>query len=201
MDLAYKKNWTDAKIITSMFQSSLSSEECIIPLKENGPNKLGNKIVFCNNCVRNRKEIPYDLFIKLHPEMVENLQKQMNIIANEILKKNLKGNFRFYRILIANKFKEISNGVVNIDLVDYSKEILKESKIAVRELENKIRTIEEDRDDKILSITQFPALKNDFLARIEVLISKKQKIQEQINTERSLQSRIATYLNEWNSNK
>ena len=198
---AYKYNHSDAKVIINLYIDSISSEQCIVPLKENGKNKVGNKIVLCNGCVREKVDIPYNLFINIHPEMIENMQKQMDIITNEILKKNLIGNFRFYPLLIAHKFKEFSQGKINLNLTRYAEEIKKDSLKNIQDLEEKIKEIENDINEKIEFIDKFPTLRRDFMERINVLNSKIHNIREQITIEQDLLQKIENYLKEFKIKK
>lgn len=198
---AYRRKHSDIKIIANLFIGFISSEELIVGFEENGLNKIGNKIVLCNSCIKDRKGIPYDFFIKIHPEMITNMQKQMDIITNEIIKKRLVGNFRFYPLIIARKFKEISNNTINLDIVAYVKEMQKDSKKVVKELQEEIKRIEDDQNDKFLLLDKFPKIRAEIVSRIEVLNSKKQKLQDQISTEKNLQAKIQDYLREWKSKK
>ena len=191
---AYDYKYTDAKILLSIFRSNFSSEEKIQSLEENGLNKIGNKIVMCNHCVKIRNNNPFHQFVKEYPEMIKNTQKQMNIIANEILAKNLDGNFRFYPLIIAHKFKELSNNMINLDLIAYCQEILKDSKSRILELNGEVERYKNSRNENFNSIKKYPKLELDFLREINRIDMKLDKITKQIATEKSLQKYINDYL-------
>lgn len=196
---ARENNYTDAKILFSMFCSIYSSEEKIVSLKTNGTNKIGNKIVMCNHCVKLRKNSIFNSFVQVHPEMIENTQKQMNIIMNEILAKNLDGNFRFYPLIIAHRLKETTNGTINLNIVSFCRQILEESNSKIQNLKAELEKYISNREEKRASIMQYPTLESDFMREISRINSKMEKIQKQIDTELSLQTHINNYLESWNN--
>ncbi len=198
---AHDYKFTDAKILFSMFRSNFSSEEKIVSLDDNGANKIGNKIVMCNHCVKlRRNSSDFDSFVHLHPEMIKNAQKQMNIIMNEIFAKNLEGNFRFYPLIIEFKFRELTKGKMRLDLYNYSTKIIEDSKIEVQNLKDELQRYKNERNEKIALMSKYPKLESDFIREINRINSKIEKIQEKINTERSLQNHANNYLKNYDKN-
>lgn len=191
---AHDYKYTDSRILLNIFRSIFSSEEKIVSLDNNGANKIGNKIVMCNHCVKIRENSFFDVFTKKHPEFAGNAQKQMNIIMNEILAKNLDGNFRFYPLVIAHKFKELSKGSINLDLKNYCEEILKDSDLKLQEIYKNIERYQISLLEIKESIIKFPKLEADFIRETNRINSKLNKLQTQIETEKSLQSHINKYL-------
>ena len=194
---AYKYKYTDSRILTKIFQPFTSSEVKIISLDNHGTNKLGNKIVMCNQCVKKLNNAPYSIFVKHHPEMIENMQKQMNTIVNEILAKNLDGNFRFYPLIISLRLREATNSAIKLDLVDYCNKILEDSKINIQNLEEKIKNFEKECKEKEALITDYPGLENDLRREMYRINEKIEKAKEQIQIELNLQNYIENYFEYW----
>lgn len=198
---AHDHNYSDAKILLAMFRSVFSSEEKILSLDDKGTNKIGNKIVMCNHCVKLRRNNIFDAFVKLHPEMIENAQKQMNIIVNEILAKNLDGNFRFYPLIIARRLREATVGAIDLNIIDYCKIMLEDSCSKIQDLKIKIMEYKTSLDEKKVLMEQYPSLESDFMREITRITTKIEKNNKQIETEYSLQSHINNYLESRNSEK
>ena len=66
--------------------------------------------------------------IKYQPNLPKNLQKQMNIIINEILSGGFDPRLRAYPIYVAENIKNSSEGAIKLDIIDYCEETLKRSK-------------------------------------------------------------------------
>lgn len=188
---AHEENYTDSKILNSIFRPLIASE---VQIDENGPNKLGNKIVFCSQCSKSYKKDPTWYFIQQHQDIIKNLQKQIDFIINEIMEKRLKDNFRFYPLISANKIEKITQGKISLNLTNYCEYIIQESKQIIKELEKSIQKLTEERDEKIALLEKYPKLKAELLSEINYINSKKEKLKEKIQTELNLKAQALEYL-------
>lgn len=125
---AHNHNYTDAQILESLLIPSYSSFEHIVPKAANGKDIQDNGIVLCADCNEKRKHIPYTEFLRYHPRMPYNTQKQIDTIVNLILTSKLQGPFRFWPIRVAKTLYDYSEGLINPDITKYCKKELLKSK-------------------------------------------------------------------------
>ncbi len=192
---AYKNNFSDEKILRTIFDPITGSEEHIEFVSDNGADRIGNKTVFCKECNDLRK-VPYHIFVEYHPEILENSQKQIDIITNSLKNEELTEDYRFYPYTIAQKYKQESQGKINLNLIQYSKEMLKRSKQKLAEFEKEIENLTEKRDNIIVIIQKKPELKTELTKEVESINKEIQALRDKIWSERNLQSIIHNYLNE-----
>ena len=159
-------HYSDAKIIESLLLPSMSSFEHIIPRSKGGDDRADNGIVLCADCNEKRKSRPYSEFLKYHPEMPYNTEKQLRFVADSIAKGKLNGYFRFWPIRVAKTLAEYTDGKIKPDMIDYCKKEQKRS--SMRREEN---------------TKQFKELKNQ---RYEFVTKKKELRQEIKNVENEL---------------
>lgn len=191
---AYWKNFSDGKIIDTIFSPIFSTEEHIIRIANHGVDRTGNKTVLCKECNDLRKD-NYDIFVEYHPEMLENYQKQINIVTDSLINEELGEDFRFYPFTIAQTLKNDSKGKIDLDLVSYSKVMLKRSKQKLIKLEKEIEILTEKRDDTIcLALKTTPELMATISKKIEDINTEMQATRDKIWTEKNLQNIIHDYL-------
>ena len=64
-------------------------------------------LVLCEKCNSERGSIPYPIWFKMHPDMPDNIQKNMDIIIKEINLGRLK-NFDNYPLEVKNTLKKVT---------------------------------------------------------------------------------------------
>lgn len=69
---------------------SMPTLDHIKPASKSGHDDFANMLVMCEKCNSSRGSIPYQEWFKIHPEMPENIQKNMNKIIAEINEGRLK---------------------------------------------------------------------------------------------------------------
>lgn len=92
---------------------------------DNGASDISNYIGLCGKCNTERQRTRYDIFTKIHPEMIENEQKQLNKIIS-FINKGILIKHDEYPEKIKQALDTESNGVI---LVDTSLLNLQEAKI------------------------------------------------------------------------
>lgn len=75
---------TDLDIVKTISEELLATFEHILPKSQNGENIISNGIVLCRKCNKERSDLPYSFFLKFHPEMINNMQKQINKVISFI---------------------------------------------------------------------------------------------------------------------
>ena len=112
-------NYTDGKILASLFQPVLTSEEHLYAISDGGSDKTSNKIVMHRSCNLMRANKPYTEVLKYRPDMAKHVTKQIQTVIDNLLKGKLPIFLDFYPINIVQNLKNISNGLINIDLTKY----------------------------------------------------------------------------------
>ena len=190
---AYHNKFDDEKVIRTIFNPFIASEEHIKAVSDNGVDRIGNKIVMCKGCNDLRK-VPYNIFINYHPEMLENAQKQMDIITQKLLDGILDEDYRFYPFTIAQTYLTESEGLIKLDLTKYSNKMLKLSKNKLAELDKEIEVLSELRDVKVYEMIKHPEQKDKLNTELSDINQKMQVLKGKIWTERNLQNIINDYL-------
>lgn len=111
---------TPNEIAEQILRGSESTHEHVKPKRrvdDNGENANSNYIVLCRNCNSERGQMPYSDFIKIHPQMPENMQKYMNIVIHSINIGQLLG-FDQYPWQIKSAVEKESDGKIQINLKD-----------------------------------------------------------------------------------
>lgn len=109
---------TPNEIAEQILRGSESTHEHVKPkrrIDDNGENSNSNYIVLCRNCNSERGQIPYGDFVKIHPQMPENMQKYIDIVINSINIGQLWG-FDQYPWQIKSAVEKESDGKIQINL-------------------------------------------------------------------------------------
>ena len=190
---AYHKNFDDEKIIRSIFNPYIASEEHIKSVAENGADRIGNKVIMCKEC-NDLRRVSYKTFLTYHPEMIVNSQKQMNKITDDLLNNVLSEDYRFYPFSIAQTFLSESEGIINLDLTSYAKKMLIISKEKLADFDKEIESLSELRDVKVYEMVKYPEQKNKISEELNEINQKMKVLKTKIWTERNLQTIITDYL-------
>ncbi len=75
---AGKYNKTDMDIVEYFIRELQATFEHIVAKSKNGSDSISNGIMLCKQCNGERADISYPQYLKIHPEMKVNLQKQIN---------------------------------------------------------------------------------------------------------------------------
>lgn len=75
---------TDMDIVEYFIRELQATFEHIVAKSKNGSDDLANGIMLCKQCNNERSDILYTQFLKLHPEMKDNLPKQINKVITFI---------------------------------------------------------------------------------------------------------------------
>ena len=90
-----------------LLSTALPTLDHIIPKLKSGHDEFGNMLVLCEKCNSERGSIPYPIWFKIHPDMPDNIQKNMDIIIKEINLGRLK-NFDNYPLEVKNTLKKVT---------------------------------------------------------------------------------------------
>ena len=191
---AKNHNWTDYTIISSILTPHTSSYEHIIPRSENGEDKYSNGLVLCSTCNSTRKSMPYEEFLKYHPEMIYNTQRQMDMISKYILSGKLPEVFNFYPIKTAKTLYDYTNGLMNIDVSSYCKKALSHSENRIKEKTQAISRKKDERDKTIMKKIKLQQEIRNVDESISRLNKQVSKLREREQIEKSLHNNLLNYL-------
>lgn len=124
------------EIADLILRGSSSTIEHVKPHKrpnDPGENDIKNYLVLCKNCNQERQQIPYNEFIKKHPDMPKNTQKYLDKVI-EYINKGLLIGFNQYPIHIKKTVADESDGKI---LLDYSQLDLLEAAQNIKKYDKK----------------------------------------------------------------
>ena len=101
-----------------LFSKSVSSIEHLRPQSKGGKDKMSNLLAVCRRCNNERQSISLSAYIKLHPEVVENTEKQLQLL-NGILPKLISDNkvdekYYDYPQKVAKTLNRLSRGRIEV---------------------------------------------------------------------------------------
>ncbi len=114
-----RRYYNDGAIVNYLIKPYMESEEHIIPISDGGYNQLNNKITICRSCNMDRGTYPYEEFLKYHPEMIQNTEKQINLIAQKVIDGSLTSDLKDYPFKVSKTLADYTQGLINPDLSWY----------------------------------------------------------------------------------
>ena len=133
---AHDYKFSDSMIIKNILRPYTGSFEHIVPRSRDGGNNIYNGIVMCQSCNRSRNTRDYTDVLAYHPEMKENVQKQIDRIVEYILSGEVdEAAIARWPIQVSNVLETYTGGLIKPDIRDYcAKAIaLSESKLNLGE--------------------------------------------------------------------
>lgn len=107
------------ELLKMLIKPLKASKEHIIPVSKEGKDSIWNYLSECIRCNSERKNIPYIEWIKIHPEMIENSQKYIDIIIHKIIKyEQYSGDFHYtdYPAKIKQLLQTETNNKIILDI-------------------------------------------------------------------------------------
>lgn len=191
---AHEHNFSDGKIIAQLFNSNFATEEHLDAVAEGGEDRIENKIVMHKACNQLRNRIAYSRFVKYHPEMQSNVQQQVDLVVDALLKGDLPSFIDFYPLKMPLKLAEKTDNLIKIDITRYCQEGIKQSWIKENNLREELYLVTDSRDrkirEKMLGKRPNPALDKE----ISFLHSEIFRIKESIKIEGKRRFRMQEYL-------
>lgn len=80
---------SDLDIVKYFVDNLQATFEHVHAKSKNGSDEVRNGIALCKKCNHERSDVPYRIFLRFHPEMKVNLQKQINKVITFIKNKKL----------------------------------------------------------------------------------------------------------------
>lgn len=115
-----EQNFDDISIIRSIIEETQATFEHIKAKSKDGKNVWSNGILLCKHCNNERDNLPYPFFLKIHPEMIKNVQIQMNRIISFINGKKLIECDSYPREVKETLLRE-TNNIIQINISKYFK--------------------------------------------------------------------------------
>lgn len=192
---AHKHNWSDGKILSEIFNSNFATEEHLEAVAEGGIDKIENKIVMHKFCNQLRNRIPYPRFLQYHPEMQKNIQYQVDLVSDALLKEELPHFIDFYPLKMPLKLAEKTNNMLNIDITKYCQEGTALSVERENLLREELSRICDLRDKKIFEKIKCKGPNPELDKEIKFLQDEMFRVKESIKIEGKKRYRMWCYLN------
>lgn len=132
---AYRANKTDMDIVEYFIRELQATFEHIIAKSKNGPDHISNGIMLCKQCNVERSDISYLQYLKIHPEMRANLQKQINKVITFIKHGKLIG-YDNYPVEVKPVLLKASDNFLKIRINNILKFKEKQSRLAYQNAES-----------------------------------------------------------------
>lgn len=127
----YKTNLPDSFIVSSIQERKSDLDiikrftdelqltfEHVLPKSKNGGDNIGNGIFLCKKCNSERSDVPYPIFLRFHPEMKANLQKQLNKIMTFIKHRKLL-NYDTYPLEIKQTVWDNTDHIIKLKINEF----------------------------------------------------------------------------------
>lgn len=191
---AVNHKFDDGAIISSLLTPYAASFEHIVPKHNQGSNDIANGIIMCRRCNQMREREPYNEFVKYHPMMPYNTQKQILQITEYILDGKLGTTYDFWPIEVAKTLEEYSQGAIKLDISEYCKRRSKKIKVKIEESGNQIHDMNQEianqkskRDKLLKEIAEVDQATKNLRKQKDVIVK------EHVHN-KALNSRIEEYL-------
>lgn len=109
---------SDMDIVNIIAEELRATFEHVKPKSKDGKDDISNGIVLCYKCNQERADLPYPFFLKFHPEMVQNMQKQMNRVITFIKHGKLLG-YESYPVEVKQTLLEQSDNILKVNIRKY----------------------------------------------------------------------------------
>lgn len=114
-----RNGFSDGAIVRYIIRPSMESEKRLIPPSEGGSNLMENKLLMCRRCCDELHTLPFKEFYLYHPEVVQNINDQIQFFENNIYNEVIDFSYRHYPIEVAKTLSKYSDGIIELDLADY----------------------------------------------------------------------------------
>ena len=115
-----KLDKSDMDIVKSISEELLATFEHVQLKSKDGTRAKANGIVLCKKCNNERSNVSYPLFLKFHPEMLENMQKQINRVVSFITNRKLIG-YDSYPVDVKRTLLNNSDNILRINVRKFLK--------------------------------------------------------------------------------
>ncbi|MBQ7764434.1 HNH endonuclease [bacterium] len=191
---AYNNKFNDYQIIISILSPYEATFEHIIPASQNGPDDISNGLVMCPICNRARKDTHYIDFIKYHPLMPYNTQKQILQISQLILAGKADDYLSLYPIQVAKTLSDYTNGAISPDITSYCKKRIKKADNKIQKGFDEIKKIKEERNqmqaEKAELEKRLQELENGIIAKRAQIKQSNSAISHDLGIKHALEKQI-----------
>lgn len=118
-DCVKNKN-SDMDIVSLLVKELQATWEHAKAKSNGGSNNINNLLVLCSKCNAERANLPYPFLLRIHPDIAQNVQKQINKIISFIIHGKLAG-YEDYPVGIKQTMLNETNNIINLDIRKYLK--------------------------------------------------------------------------------
>lgn len=166
---------SDRDIISKILVQVLNTYEHIVPKSKNGEDTLSNGLRVHKCCNEERDVIPYSIFAEYKPELIKNIQKQINIITSYIVNGKLL-NSDTCPLKLQKTLKDASDNKIVLNLDKYIEKFMKMVEDKQLEVDNKIYIVDnlrqQNKNSSVIKTAQMA---------VEISIVKANNAQKRLN--------------------
>lgn len=168
---------TDIDIVTYFARKLQATYEHFKARSKNGADVKENIIILCGKCNQERSNLPYPFFLRFHPEMLQNLQKQLNKIMMFIKHGKLTGYDNYPMDMKQNVLGESANLLRPKigDYLNFRKELAAKK---LERLEAKLAKKETKYNNACTKLDEINSRINEIEAQLRQLKKEKRVIKE-----------------------
>lgn len=169
-----KSGKSDMDIVRVISEELLATFEHVQLKSKDGTKAQSNGIVLCKKCNRERSNVDYSLFLGLHPEMIKNMQKQINRVVSFINNRKLIG-YDSYPIDIKKTLLNFTDNILHINIRKFFRFYQKGALNDLEKAEARL-SVENEKYDKA----------NDNLQKIDLKLEEALAVVRKLKKERHI---------------
>ncbi len=102
----------------NLFDKSISSIEHLNPRARGGTDDISNFLSVCRSCNNKRGFIPLSVYVKSHPDIIENTALQLEVLSKKLPKliseRKIDKKYKDYPSQVSDTLRDITGGQINI---------------------------------------------------------------------------------------
>ena len=175
--LCAQNKTSDKEIVSKFAQEMTATFEHVKARSNKGEDTIENGIVLCKKCNTERSNIPYKVYLKLHPEMKKNLQRQMNRIMTFINREKLTG-YDNYPVDIKKTLLNETDNLIKIKVKKYLKYREHQALTRLEASKNSFEEHSELADSALQKLDSINARMEALMAEIRQLKKDKHRVSD-----------------------
>ena len=178
-----KENKTDMDLVRYFVEELRATFEHIVAKSKKGTDEPSNGIMLCKQCNNERADIPYPQFLKVHPEMKSNLQKQINKVITFIKHGKLIG-YDNYPEEVKPVLLNASDNFLKIRIRNLLKYRQQNALTAYENSESEYQHVLQNFDDRVEKLTDLDVKIQKLKSELSAMKKERQIMAKKVNESR-----------------
>lgn len=171
---------TDLDIVKTFLMEFQSTFEHVHPKSQNGADSSGNGIFLCKKCNNERTDLPYPFFLRFHPEIKKNLQKQLNRIMSYIKHGKLP-DYEDYPLEIKQTVWQETDHTIKLKIDEYLKYREEQAKSRLKTAKAKLAKNDEVYQKSSQQLEEIDKRIEEVMVVLRKLKKEKREVQKDFN--------------------